>query len=633
MSGRRSTGRAIRGPNSALTDYLAANNISAQQIRDDFERRRRQQEQDLAQEAASNAPTPTSGDDEAIAAAAAAEAAEEAEKVEKSKKRKRVAADAKEKTKKAKASASKKAKKHSKKKDHSDEDDDSDFDADFAKDMYKKSRPAPGQFEHCDVCSKRFTVTPYSKEGPDGGLLCTPCGKELAKDLKAEKKATAPKAAGKKRRKIESDRLDGHAIGGAKTLQELCIAKAVEHHEDVNDLGHMPQPLLERISQIFSKKRVLKPKALPLFLRPDLDAVILHDAAYLEEEDYQQVFAMVPHMEKLVLGNACQLKDKAIDYMLERCGDLKHLQLYAANLVSDGMWHRLFREMGGKLEAVMLKWLDAAFDDLAVLDLVKYCPNLKRLKLKLCRRIGPDAVRATAEISGLEHLSLMMNQEVEASVLLDLVQRRGPQLQTLSLEKFYDLDDKVLQAVHDNCRQLSKLRISENDMASDEGYESLFTNWSNTPLAFVDFNSTRDVDNNNSDGPEAAIGLASGGFKALMAHSGSHLKHVDVASCRHIGLTSFMDVFNGSQNYPALEYINVSFCNRVDNTVIAGIFRSCPALKKLVAFGCFEISDVVVPRSIALIGVPKAQDAIEQYGVGIDVDTAVERMMEIEAAA
>lgn len=626
MSGRRSTGRAIRGPNSALTDYLAANNISAQQIRDDFERRRQEREQEQAQEQASNDAPSISAGDEAIAAAVAADLAEEADKAEKTRKRKHVADEAKAKTKKAKASASKSSKKKSK---MDDSDDDSDYDAGFAKDMYKKSRPAPGQFEHCDVCSKRFTVTPYSKEGPDGGLLCTPCGKELSKDLKAEKKAAAPKPSGRKRRKIESDRLDGYAVGGAKTLQELCIAKVVEHHEDVDDLRYMPQPLLERLSEIFSKKRVLKPKALPLFLRPDLDAVILHDSAYLEEEDYHQIFAVVPKIEKLVLGNCCQLKDKAMDYMLERCRNLRHLQLYAANLVSDRMWHRVFREMGERLETVMLTWLDASFEDLAVQDMVRHCTNIRRLKLKLCRRIGQDAVRAIAELPNLERLSLLMNREVNVDVLVDLVQKRGSKLRTLSLEKFFDLDDSVLQAIHDKCRVLSKLRISDNDTASDAGYAALFTDWSNLPLTFVDFNSDRDVDNNNSEGPAQAIGLASAGFKALMKHSGSHLQHVDVASCRHIELSAFMDVFNGGQNYPALEYINVSFCNRVDNAVITGIFRSCPALKKLVAFGCFEVADIVVPRTIALIGIPKAQDAIEQYGVGIDVDEAVERMMEV----
>lgn len=603
-----------------------ANNISAAQIRDDYERRRREADQDENAGEGTSAPTPDTNDEE-IAAAIAAEAAEEEEKAEKSKKRKRKAEEAVEKVKKEKAKKAKKSK-SKKKKDGSD--DDSEYDDALASNMYRKAKPLPGQLEHCEICNKRFTVTPYSKEGPDGGLLCLPCGKEVAKDAKAEKKA-ASKPAGRKRRKVESDRLDGIANGGAKSLQQLCIAKVAQHHDDVDEFGDMPQQVLERLSMIFSKKRVLKPKTLPLFLRSDLDAVMIHDAAYLEEEDYEKMFGTVSKMEKLVLANACQLKDAAIDYLLDKCHALRHIHLYAANLISDDMWLRLFREAGPKLEVLKLKWLDATFDDLAVEELVKSAPNLRRLKFKLCRNIGEGAVKAISNMQQLEHLSLMMNKEVSTGALVDLIERRGPNLRTLSLEKFLDADDNVIEAIGDSCQQLTKLRISENDTITDAGYETLFTDWPNPPLTFVDFNSTRDVDNNNPEGPDEAIGMASAGFRALMAHSGPNIKHLDIASCRHIELSAFMDVFNGAINYPDLEYINVSFCNRVDNSVIAGIFKSCPNLKKLVAFGCFEVLDVVVPRNIALIGVPKAQDAIEQHGVGIGVEEALSRMIEVAA--
>ncbi|KAK3691892.1 UV-damaged DNA-binding protein rad7 [Vermiconidia calcicola] len=620
MSGRRG-GNRIRGPQSALTDFLAANNISAAQIRDDYERRRRQSEEDNAGEGASDQPPePPQATDAALAAAAELE---EEEKATNKKKRKRSEKDAIDKIKKDKAS--KKGKKKSKK---DDSDDDDDYDV--AQDMYKKARPAPGQFEHCEICSKRFTVTPYSKEGPDGGLLCTPCGKDLAKELKQEKKVAA-KPAGRKRRKLESDRLDGIARGGAKPLQQLCIEKVAKHHDEIEELGDMPQPVVARLSEIFSKKRVMKPKTLRLFLRPDLEDVIVHDSAYLEPDDYHQIFATVPNMKRLVLANCCQMKDDAIDYMLERCHKLRHIHLYAANLVSNGMWHRLFREIGERLEVIKLKWLDDSFEDFVVEDMVRQCPNLQRVKFKLCRRIGQEGVAAFASLTKLQHLSLQISSEVPTSVLCDLVSQRGSQLRTLSLEKFIDADDTVLEAIHDTCRELTKLRVSENDTATDAGFTALFTDWQNPPLTFVDFNSNRDVDNNSPEGPKDAIGMASSGFKAMMAHSGSELKHLDIASCRHIQLGAFMDVFNGAQSYPALEHINISFCNRVDTSVVAGIFKSCPNLKKLVAFGCFDVQDVVVPRHIALIGVPRAQDAIEQFGVGIGVDEAIGRMVEVAA--
>lgn len=552
------------------------------------------------------------------------------EAVEKSKKRKRNEKEAIDKIKKGKAAKKSKGKRGKKRDPDDDEDDDEEYE-DGLDSMYAKSRPAPGQFEHCEICSKRFTVTPYSKEGPEGGLVCTPCGKELAKDMKAEKKAAAPKPAGRKRRKLESDRLDGFAVGGSKSLQQLCIEKVAKHHDDIDELGDMPQPVLERLSEIFSKRRVLNPKTLPLFLRPDVDTVAIHDAAYLEVDDYKQIFAVIPKLQKLVLGNACQFKDEALDYMLERCKNLKHLQLYAANLITNAMWKRLFEEAGSQLEVVMLKWLDAAFEDQAVQQMVQHCHKLKRLKLKLCRRIGEDAITAIGQLQKLEHLSLQVTHDIAQPSLLTLITSLGPRLKTLSLEKFLDADDEVLEAIKGSCTNLTKLRVSENDTATDAGFTNLFTDWANPPLEFVDFNSTRDVDNNNPTGPDEAVGLASSAFKALMAHSGSNLKHLDISSCRHISLGAFMDVFEGDTKYPALEHINISFCNTADTSVVAGIFKSCPNLKQVIAFGCFNVMDVVVPRNIALIGVPRAQDAIEQFGVGIGVDEAVGRMVEVGA--
>jgi DNA repair protein RAD7 len=641
MTGRRN-GNRIRGPQSALTDFLAANNISAAQIRDDYERRRREaiENGEGPSEAAATAAGAVVED--ATAQLVADDDSEAEREKEKSKKRKRSSEkDAIEKIKKAKVSKKgkgkdkekdKKGKKKGKKDDYDDDDDDSDdeFNPDLGRDMYKKARPAPGQFENCDTCGKRFTVTAYNIDSPDGGLLCMPCGKEVKKDIKAEKKAVA-KPAGRQRRKQESDKMDGMANRGAKTLQQLCIETVAKHHDDVEELGDMPGPVVARLSEIFSKRRVLKPKTLPLFLRPDLDSVILHDAAYLEANDYNQIFAVVPDLQRLVLGNTCQMKDPAMDYMLERCHKLKHVQLYASNLVSNDMWHKFFQVMGQRLETLKLKWLDAAFEDDAVEKMAARCKNLSRLKLELCRRIGEPALNAIATMPNLEHLSLHIGREVSSDILVNLIQQRGPKLRTLSLKKFLDADDAVIQAIHDSCANLQKLRVSENDTISDAAFTALFTNWSNPPLHFVDVNATRDIDNNNPDGPDEATGLASNAFRALMSHSGSALKHLDISSCRHIDVAAFEEVFKGATVYPCLEEINVSFCNRVDTIIVGAIFKSCPALKRLVAFGCFSVDDVVVPRNVALVGVPRAQDAIEQFGVDIGVEEALGRMIEVDA--
>jgi DNA repair protein RAD7 len=339
----------------------------------------------------------------------------------------------------------------------------------------------------------------------------------------------------------------------------------------------------------------------------------------LETEDYDQIFAVSPNIEKLVLRNCCQFKDSNMEYMIEKATKLKHIFLSGANLVTNDKWIDLFIARGQELQSLKLEWLDASFDDQAVEALVEFCPNISRLKLERCRLIGVDAIDAIARAQHLEHLTLQFSKEIPRDRLVNLINEVGANLRTLCLERFLDSvndpNDDVLVAIHNTCRHLSKFRFTQNDECSDAGYVALFTDWDNVPLRYIDVNSTRDVDNTNPDGPpDAPIGLASEGFKALMKHSGSMLEYLDISSCRHISYGAFAEVFDPEKTYPHLEEINLSFCPVVDTAIVAGVFRCCPKIKKVVTFGCFQVADVVVPKGIVLIGAPKAQDAIEQFG-------------------
>ena len=106
-----------------------------------------------------------------------------------------------------------------------------DGDDDVAWDMYAKKQPLPGQLENCEKCEKRFTVTPYSKTGPDGGLLCARCSKEQEAQKKKDQKKPKPKAVSReKRRQVQSNLLDGIVQIGAKSLQDICIKVFTMHN-------------------------------------------------------------------------------------------------------------------------------------------------------------------------------------------------------------------------------------------------------------------------------------------------------------------------------------------------------------------------------------------------------------------
>lgn len=314
------------------------------------------------------------------------------------------------------------------------------------------------------------------------------------------------------------------------------------------------------------------------------------------------------------LRNAGQFKDEVIDYITERSIPLQDLQLEAANLVSNDAWIKFFTHCGSGLESLKLSWLDYSMDDETLSQLVRNCPNLTRLKLKKCFRLTDDALLALQDLPSLEHLSLRFPTLTAPEPLRDLIAAIGTNLRTLCLEAFVEADDAVLDTIHSTCTHLQKLRLTENDVCTDAAFASLFTNWANPPLKFIDLSSNRSIDYTQPDGPEEAIGLASSGFEALMKHSGSKLETLDISSCRHISYDTFSSIFNGKNIYPSLKDINISFLTKIDTAVVAGMFRSCPAMKKVTAFGCFNVLGVIVPRGVALIGLPNAQDSIVQEG-------------------
>jgi DNA repair protein RAD7 len=307
------------------------------------------------------------------------------------------------------------------------------------------------------------------------------------------------------------------------------------------------------------------------------------------------------------------MKDQIFDYMMDRDMDIQDLHLDGPNLVTDACWRRLFMKLGHKFQSLKLWNLDSAFDDETAKVMCNHCPNLKRLKLKFLHKTGNGTLEAISTLTQLQHLSLhyLTEAETDPKHLLEIITSVGPRLKTLSLEEFDLADDSLLQHIHEHCHTLIKLRLSKNNTFTDKGLAALFTNWPNKALTYVDMNSLRDVDMANPSGPEEPIGLASDGFVALMAHSGSKIQHLNIASCRHISYKAFEQVFAEGKVYPDLKYLDISFSPAVDDYLAQCIFRSCPALQRLIVFACFKIRDVHIPRELAVIGTVGANIKID----------------------
>ena len=53
--------------------------------------------------------------------------------------------------------------------------------------------------------------------------------------------------------------------------------KVADNILDVEEFGDLPKSLLNRLSQILSKRRVITSRTLDLFLRPDFDTIDVYD--------------------------------------------------------------------------------------------------------------------------------------------------------------------------------------------------------------------------------------------------------------------------------------------------------------------------------------------------------------------
>ena len=488
-------------------------------------------------------------------------------------------------------------------------DDDSADEDEAARAIYERSHAPLGQMENCEICEKRFSVTGYSRSGPDGGLLCPKCSKDLEKE-KGHARKKRKTAEGNNRRKIQSNLLDG-IYPGAKSLVTLCIETLAKNVEEAESFGDLPSFLVDKLAAILSKRRLINSKTLDLFLKPGVDSLTVYDGAKLTFDDYIRIFQIVQSIKHLRLRNAIQFKNKVMDHLLGTTINLESLSLHGSNLIDDVMWNRYFIEKGSHLRAFKLYYTDGHFGDEEVCALVKNCPDLERLKIAHNQKVTDKGIAAISKLRNLKYLSLEIyetpSKKTSSPPCVEILNNIGAGLRTFSISRAHHIDDSVLEAVHKNCRQLNKLRITDNEFFTDEAFVNLFTNWSNPPLTFIDFHKCRHCDSSEPRDNTPNIGLCSKGFSALMAHSGKKLKFLKIDSCRHISRETFEKVFGGEQRFMDLTEMDISFCQSVNDFVVGCIFRSCLNLKTLKVFGCFGVRDVRVPKGKILIGVPTAQ--------------------------
>lgn len=177
-----------------------------------------------------------------------------------------------------------------------------------------------------------------------------------------------------------------------------------------------------------------------------------------------------------------------------------------------------------------------------------------------------------------------------------MLEKIGRNLIYLNLSSHTLLTDAVLDGIAKHCPNLKELVLNriadyslkkeEDDAAhqirgglSDEGVAAFFSGWTdNKGLELVSF--------------AGCPALQDKSLKALIAHSGSTVRTLDISGWREATNDALSAIGNGC---PSLRELDVGWCRLLSDWGIKAILDGCEHLQEVRVWGCNKLTDNV-PR-------------------------------------
>jgi DNA repair protein RAD7 len=537
---------AIRGPNSALTEFLRQQGISAEEIRQRHLRRLAGEEEEGEEgEALSQDVTV---EEEQVGEQPQEESETELE-IRIAARRKRRAAAGKD----------------------GDEYTDSEVDGDEeVGERQQSKRKIVGEQETCASCFNKFVINVYSKLSDTGGYLCPDCMKAQQEKERAIKKNQM--ISRKKRQKLAVALLDRQDVK-FPTLQDLAIKKVTEKIYDVDDLGDIGDVNMKKIAKILCRNRSLDDNTVKLFLDAKLEKLEFWDCSGLTTQAYDQIAAYCPHLEQLTLLMCGRLHNDNLKYYGSNLQKLTKIDLDGPFLINNETWQNFFNAIGERLTSFKVANTHRFNDETLRVMLEKCGTNLKCLKLSrldgLKEKESYDLM--PAYLTQLEELEISyphLEELVDDSMLINLLGINGDTMSSLVLDGCSALTDEVLiNGIRPFGRNLLRLSLQLLDQITSEGFVGLFHDWNeNYGLNEVYL--------------RKCFSLGDEGIIEMLLHSGSSLVELSINSVKDLSALTFQIM-----KCPNLTYLDGGFVRSIDDEILELIGKNCPQLKVMDCYG------------------------------------------------
>lgn len=621
---RRPRSNGVRGPNSALTEFLRVEGIT-----DAF---RERQQREIESNSTNQTPAPessplsvTNTPSASVTPARRVVDDDEAQIREAGRKKRRIART--------------RARRNDPGSGSSDSDSDSDFkasdddiDDDELDDGYKKF----GEEDFCVECGNPFTLTVYSRYLEDlKGYLCEECNEILKKKERNARKNQLN--ARKRRKKLAQALLDKKTVR-LPSLQDVCIKTITHNIADVEALGDIGQVNINKISRILSKNRSLNDSTVSLFLNPDVKSLELWDCSNLSSHSFNQIAAYCSNLESLTIFMCGQFHNDNLVYYKDKLPQLTKLSLNGPFLISNQLWQDFFDQAQCNLQEFEVRNTHR-FGNQALISLMEN-RGAALTSLKLSRLDGLDSASvyelipqyiSPSQLISLEISYPFKEELVSDDLLIHILAVTGESLRYLNVDGCTSLTDLFLvEGVAKFCPCLEGLSMKNCDLITNDGFVEAFNEFSminSGGLVTVDFTK--------------CTGLGDQAIHALLKHSGDTLVEASFNSLDSLtksfllqSLTddtekwkkdlqqSIEDGINDSAetekeknhfysrvSLPLLTKLDVGFVRSFDDEVTEKFSEKCPKLTYLEVYGDNRCTSKAKVRSDLLI-IGRQGDAI-----------------------
>ncbi|CAE6430677.1 unnamed protein product [Rhizoctonia solani] len=443
--------------------------------------------------------------------------------------------------------------------------------------------PPIGSFEKCVVCGKSFTVTRYTMAAdPPPGFLCHSCAKAGGAD--PFKKAGPPrgrKPAVAKRKIVNFEQKDVF-----KSLATTCIEIIAKHIDDMEALGDIGHINMDRISKILAKQRSLTDSTSKLFYNVENTTLTLYDTSRLDPSAFHTLIALNPNLEQLRLDYCRGVDCTVLPRLASGLTNLTHLDLYGAFLARAPSFIKFFNTIGSRLEGFRLTH-SPRLDFDCCQALVQNCADsLVDLRLSNVGKLDGSWLPLLHRCTSLKRLELSYpggEASLTSEPVVELLSAIGSGLEHLDLSGHPLLEDDVLiDGVIPHAPNLTSLAMSTVPLLTDAGVAQFFTEY-NTKAGFeyVEMKSNPLL---SSDSLRGLLDRATS--MAMRQLNINGWKEADEEACSLI-----------PSSCPELRKLDVGFVRSVDDYLIKDILEGCCQIEEISCFGCNRVTEACPRKS------------------------------------